>query len=80
LKRIKPVKSHWLKWAGRKPENKYPWSIPGYWFRAGARAIVALFRARGHEVNFDVDETIHATWVSHMEKCEPGLVKKWERE
>lgn len=75
----RPPKGHWLKWAGRKPENKYPWSIPGYWFRAGARAIVAIFRARGMEVK-EAEDIIHASWVEHMHKCEPGLVSKWEQE
>lgn len=80
MRRSQPKGSHWLKWAGRKPENKYPWSIPGYWFRAGARAMVALFRAQGAAIPRNVDDTIQDIWISHMERCEPGLVKQWKSE
>ena len=78
MKRVKPVKTHWLKWAGRKPENRYSWSIPGYWFRCGARVVVKLFKMRGAELP-NAEDIIHEEWVSHMRKCEPSLVKEWEK-
>lgn len=75
----KPPKKHWLKWAGKKPLKMYPWSLSGYWWKAGARAMVELFKRKGILIQTDIEEVIHTAWAEHMQTCEPKLVKEWEK-